>query len=147
MSFRKLLPALVVAGALSVEGCAAVGLTALGVGGGTAAGAGVNHALGGISYKTFNNPIEDLQVATAATLRSMQIKVQDTKETDLGQQILAEAGDREIEIELESLTPMTTRMRVVAKQGLLLRDAATATEIILQTAQTLDNQVALKASR
>ena len=41
---------------------------------------------------------------------------------------------------LERLTPQATRMRVVANEGaLFFKDSSTATEIILQTAQTLEN--------
>ena len=48
--------------------------------------------------------------------------------------ITAHAADRDIESELEALTPATTRMLVTAKKdGGILRDGATATEIILQT--------------
>ena len=147
MLIRRILPALLLAGALSVQGCAGVGLTLFGVGSGTAAGTGVNHTLSGMSYKTFNNPIDDLQAATDKALKAMAIEVTESKEVEHGHRILAKAGDREIEIELERLTPKTTRMRVVAKQGLILRDAATSTEIILQTAQALDNQVAQKENR
>lgn len=146
MSLRKFLPILLLGGVLSVQGCAAVGLTMLGVGGGTAAGASVNHTLGGISYKTFNNSLGEMQTATGTALKGMGMEMTNSTETEYGREILATAGDREIEIELESLTSKTTRMRVVAKQGLLLRDAATATEIILQTAQALDSQMALKAN-
>jgi len=48
--------------------------------------------------------------------------------------IHAKAGDRDIDIVLESLTPNTTRMKVTARQnGGILSDGATATEVILQT--------------
>jgi len=47
--------------------------------------------------------------------------------------ITARAADRDIDIEIEALTPNTTRLTVVAKKdGGLIRDSATATEIILQ---------------
>jgi hypothetical protein len=64
----------------------------------------------------------------------MQIKVIETTRDGNKQVITARATDRDIEIEIESLTPNTTRLTVTAsKQGSLLRDSATATEIILQT--------------
>lgn len=56
------------------------------------------------------------------------------------------ARDRIIDIELESVTARTTRMRVVANKGhIFFKDAATATEIILQTAQALDEQALARA--
>jgi len=73
------------------------------------------------------------------TLERMDIPVNGGQDTQDGRTILAKAADREIEIELDKLTPRTTRMRVVAKRNFLIRDRATATEIILQTDQTLTN--------
>ena len=115
---------------LSLGGCAAVGLTALGVGMAT----GVGHTLGGMVYKTFTTPQANVKKATYSALGRMQIKVLNTKRNGTTETITAKAADREIEIELEAPTPNTTRMLVVAKKdGGVLRDSATATEIILQT--------------
>jgi hypothetical protein len=117
-------------GSLSLGGCAAVGLTALGVGMAT----GVGHTLSGMVYKTFTTPQANVKRATYSALGRMQIKVVNTKRDGSTEVITAKAADREIEIELEALTPNTTRMLVVAKKdGGILRDGATATEIILQT--------------
>jgi hypothetical protein len=64
----------------------------------------------------------------------MQVKVVEAKRSGSSETIVGRAGDRDIEVELESLTPATTRMKVTAKQaGGILRDGATATEVILQT--------------
>lgn len=111
-------------------GCVAVGLTALGVGMAT----GVSHTLGGIVYKTFSVPQAQVKKATLAALGRMQVKVIKTTHDKATEVIVAKAGDRDVEVELEALTGSTTRMSVtVKKDGGLLRDSATATEIILQT--------------
>jgi hypothetical protein len=116
--------------ALAAGGCAPVAITALGVGMAT----GVGHTLGGMVYKTFTTPQANVKRATYGALSRMQIKVVDSKHKGSTELITARAADREIEIELEALTPNTTRMLVVAKKdGGILRDGATATEIILQT--------------
>ena len=118
----------------SVPGCAGVALTAGGIAGST----GVNHTLSGIAYKTFIAPVDELHFATLKTLGRMDMEVSEDKETASGFEILALARDRQIEIELESLTSKTTRMRVVANKGeIFFKDAATATEIIIQTAETM----------
>ena len=115
---------------LSLGGCAAVALTAAGVG----MAAGVGHTLGGMVYKTFTTPQANVKRATYSALGRMQIKVVKAKRDGSTEVITAKASDREIEIELEALTPNTTRMLVTAKKdGGILRDGATATEIILQT--------------
>jgi hypothetical protein len=128
---------LALAALVTTPGCAAVALTLFGVGAGTAAGTGVSHSLDGIAYKTFTVPLEGMHAATLMTLQRMEIPVNGGQDTEAGRTILAKAADREIEIEFDKLTPRTTRMRVVAKRNMLIRDRATATEIILQTDQTL----------
>lgn len=115
---------------LQLMGCVAVGLTALGVGMAT----GVSHTLGGIVYKTFSLPQAQVKKATLAALARMQVKVLKTTRDGSKEIITAKAGDRDVEVELDALTGKTTRMSVtVKKDGGLLRDSATATEIILQT--------------
>lgn len=109
-------------------GCAPLAMTAAGIGGSTA----VSHVLGGVTYRTFSEPLPKVKGATMAALTRMQIKVDGAERRGHGEVIKAEASGREIEIELESLTPSTTRMRAVARDGLLY-DSATATEIIIQT--------------
>lgn len=127
-------------GLLGNQGCAAAGLTLFGVGAGVSTGTGVSYTLDSIAYKTFTTPVEDLQSATLKSLKRMDMTVKETKPSESGKKILAIAGDRVIEIELDRLTAKTSRMQVVAKQGWLLRDRATATEVILQTEQALDDQ-------
>ncbi len=127
------------AGFLASSACASVGLTLFGVGAGTAAGTGVSHTLDGIAYKTFTVPLEGLHAATLMTLNRMDVPVSAEQDTEAGRKVLAKAADREVEIELDRLTSRLTRMRVVAKRNWLIRDRATATEIILQTDQTLSD--------
>jgi hypothetical protein len=110
------------------------------------AGAGVNHALGGITYKTFTAPLANTRLAALKTLSRMDMTVTGEEKTDSGWEIEATAADRDITVELESLTQTTTRMRVVADEGLFfLKDSATAAEIIVQTAQTLQHDAAMTA--
>ena len=127
---RSVRPLLVVVVALALSGCAAVALTAVGVGMAT----GVSHTLGGIVYKTFAAPQPKVRRSTVAALGRMQIRIVEAKHDGATEVIKARAADRDIELEIEALTPNTTRLSVTAiKDGGLIRDAATATEIILQT--------------
>jgi hypothetical protein len=129
-TFRYSLALACIGAVLGLSGCAAVALTAVGVGMAT----GVSHTLGGIVYKTFAASQPKVRRSTVAALGRMQIKVVETKQDGNREIIKARAHDRAIEIEIESLTPNTTRVTVTAiKDGGLLRDAATATEIVLQT--------------
>ena len=119
---------------LALQGCAAVVLTAAGVAG----GAGVNHTLNGIAYKTFNNSVAELRAGTLRKIEDMDMTVIEDKETEDGWEIKATAIKRVIDIELERLSKRATRMRVVANEGkIFFKDAATATEIIILTAENL----------
>lgn len=112
--------------------CDPVSLTVFGVG----TAAGVQHTLTGIAYKTFTAPLPRVRSAVKSAFDQMDIRVGATEKMPNGERIRARASDREIEIELEALTGRTTRMRSIARNGLLF-DSATATEIILQTEKAL----------
>ncbi len=119
---------------VGLAGCDPISLTILGVGG----AAGVSHQMGGVAYRTFTEPLPKVRRATLGALKRMAIDVNDTSKTDTGEVITATASNRDIEIEFESLTPTTTRMRAIArKDGGIFVDAATAFEIITQTERML----------
>src|SRR5574337_2039522 len=140
MTQRSLIPLLLLLGIAGSSGCAAVGLTLFGVGAGVSTGTGVSYTLDSIAYKTFTASEDQLRAATLKTLKRMDIGVKENQPTDSGRNIVAQAGDRAIEIELDRLTARTTRMRVNAKQGVFFKDRATAAEIIIQTERTLDDE-------
>ncbi len=145
---RKLLPILVATAALALSGCAGVGLTLFGVGTGTASSVGVNHTLTGIAYKTFTAPEASVHKATEDTLNTMALVVTDRSQEQNTRKIVAKARDRTAKIEIEKLTANATRMRVtVIEEDGFFRDSATATEIIIQTAGTLDAQLAARNGR
>ncbi len=121
----------------SLNGCAPVGLTLFGVGAGVATGTSVSYTLDGVAYRTFTAPLPQVESATRTALNKMGIKIEGTAKTEQGKVIKAIGNDREIEVELEMVSAKTTRIRTVAKQGVFLKDRATATEIILQTEKIL----------
>lgn len=121
-----------------LNGCAAVGLTLFGVGAGVTTGTAVSYTLDGIAYRTFTAPLPQVRTAALTALNNMGIRVSDKLKTDAGEMIKATGTDREIEIELEVVSPKTTRIRTVAKQGWFFKDRATATEIIVQTEKVLN---------
>jgi hypothetical protein len=128
---RTALTALVLA--VGTAGCDPVTLTAASLG----AGVGVSHTLSGIIYRTFTAPIKTVENGSVAAMRDMGVKVVSRSTNKMGERVInATAKDREIEVLLEPLTPRTTRMRVIASNG-LLKDSATAQEIMLQTERVL----------
>lgn len=121
-----------------LSGCAAIGLTLFGVGAGVSTGTAVSYSLDGIAYRTFTAPLPKVESATLVALNRMGIKVEGNEKNDEGKLIRALGDDRQIEIQLETISPKTTRIRTVAKQGTFFKDRATATEIIIQTEKVLD---------
>lgn len=124
---------LVLALGAALAGCEPLALTAAGVGMST----GVSHTLSGITYRTFTAPMSRVRGATMTALNRMSIKVQSSGKMEDGELIKAKSGDRDIEIELEPISPNTTRMKAVARKGAVFYDSATAMEIILQTERIL----------
>ncbi len=126
--------------AICLQGCAAVGLAVVGAGAGASVGAGIDHTINGIVYKTFAAPLNNVRFATLKTFDHMAMPLTADEKQDGGWKLSATAADRTIDVELERLTERTTRMRVIANEGsIFFKDASTATEIIVQTAQMLDN--------
>ena len=123
----------VAAVAAVLAACEPFALTSFGVG----ASSAVSHSLGGITYRTFTAPAPQVRVATIGALNRMGIKLEGTEKGAAGEVLRATATDREIEITLERVSRNTTRMRVIARNGGIFFDSATATEIIIQTERLL----------
>lgn len=114
--------------------CEPFSIVAAGVGGSAA----VSHTMGGITYRTFTAPASDVKTASIGALHRMGLKVLGTERGENGAEILkARGNDRDIEITFEPISASTTRMRVIARNGSIFFDSATATEIILQTEKRL----------
>jgi hypothetical protein len=137
---RKVASATAVAVMVALQGCGGAGVTVLGAGAGTAAGTGVSQTLSGVAYKTFTASAERVRNATIETLAKMDMEITEDKKVERNRRITAKAVDREISIDLEPLTPRATRMRVTVEENAIFKDAATATEIIVQTADALEEQ-------
>ncbi len=130
--------AVLVCSLVFLAGCEPFSMTALGVGGGAAVG----HTLGGINYRTFTAPSATVRSASLVALQRMGIKMSGSEKGANGSEVIkATAYDREIEITLEPLSAQSTRMKVIARNGRIFTDSATATEIILQTERQLTGKV------
>ena len=128
-----------IASLFALEGCVGVALTA----GTLAGGAGLDHAIRGVNYKTFATPLPELRLATLKSLNRMAMDVTEERREKRGWAIGASTTNRDIDIEFESITHLATRIRVVVSKGaFFLRDGVTSAEIIARTAETLDRQTA-----
>jgi hypothetical protein len=141
-TLRSFAAPLALMAALSLGGCAGAGLAVASAGAGVAMGTGVDYTLNGIAFKTFTAPLEEVRVATRSGLEHMGIEITKDAASEKDEnvwRIEGLANDREIGIDLQQLTPRTTRIRVVAENGLFFKDKATEAEIIFQTADALDH--------
>lgn len=121
---------------LTLSGCAAA-LGAL-----STLGSGV---VGGADYlasepvsKSVCYNYDRVKKALLVTLCKMVIDVEKVKEVEDGEKIYAKAEELEIVIELKRITPIVTRIKIKAGEGIVKRDKATATEIVRRTAEAAE---------
>lgn len=91
----------------------------------------------GTAHMTFSEPLPAVSAAALGALERMGINVESREKSAAKEVIKAEAAPLQVEVRLEAITPKTTRMEVMAKEGLLSRDQATAMEIAMQTDRAL----------
>lgn len=102
------------------------------------AGGGVAYTVTNVAYKTFSYPMKKVEGAAHTALKKMEIKeVKREASDDENVRIVAATKNLSIYIDLEMITPATTKISVNAKRNTVLKDKATATEIIEQTERAL----------
>ena len=118
---------------LGLAGCQSLAVSMAGAG----AGMAFRYGIDGVAYRTFTAPAPAVKKASLVALERMGILVESTASFEGGEILLARSENRAIEIDIEPITPRATRMRIAAKNGGLFYDAATAAEIVAQTAAVL----------
>jgi len=101
----------------------------------------------GTAYKTYAASADDVHGAAQSALRHMAIVVDSNQKSANGWSIFAHAADRSIIAEVERLTSNTARLSVVANQNSMIKDKATAAEIVAQTSDAVDARLAAKSAR
>jgi len=97
------------------------------------AGGGVAYTLTNVAHKTIVSPINQVEFANRLALMKMRINYVERAETADGIEIVAETDELNIYIDLEEITPKTTKMTVDARKNIVLKDKATADAIIKET--------------
>jgi hypothetical protein len=131
--------------ALALPGCAAPLIPLLAIG---AEGAlkGTQATLsGGVAYRTFTLPADQVVSGARATLQRMDLKVVDDEVDGDSHKISAEAANRAVRVTVERITPVVSRLGVVVYRKKIMKDVATGAEIIAQMERTL--KVSQTASR
>lgn len=128
---------LVVAGLLMTQGCAVVAVGAV-----AAAAGGVTYTVLGTAEKTYNEDYDTVVAALQKALVNLDIKTGDTKRTEengkvVSTEIQAYARDLTIQISIERVSDKATRVVVDASKKYVIKDAATAGEILNQTTSNL----------
>ena len=103
----------------------------------TGAGIGVSYTLTNVAYRSFSSPLNQVHEATISALKEMDIKIIDDIKVVNGRSITADTMGLDIVIDLERVTLKTTQIKVDARKNVLLKDKATAAEIINQVGKNL----------
>lgn len=133
----RVLSVLVLAGLLMTQGCAVVAVGAV-----VAAAGGVTYTILGTAQKTYNEDYDTVVAALQKALVTLDIKTGNTKKTEengkvVTTEIQAYARDLTIEISIERISDKATRVVVDASKKYVIKDAATAGEILNQTTNNL----------
>lgn len=112
-----------------LSGCTAMALTGAGV--------GASYTLSNVAYRSFSSPGDQVHQATIAALKKMDIKIIDDNRSEDGRIITATTKELDIVINLEEVTTKTTQVKVDARKRVVLKDKATAAEIINQVGKIL----------
>lgn len=141
---RKILIFLVLLGISSINyGCVAI----LAAGAITGATQYVKYTVDNIANRTFSGNLDHVTMASLDVLKKMRIQVDTVKTHQEGAKIQAFAHDLSIRISLYPITDNTTKVSVDASKFAVLKDKATAEEIISQIDVTLTDQRVLLGKR
>lgn len=116
-------------------GCAAVALPAL-----SGVGFAVHYSQLNMASRTFTFSVDQTDTAIMFALKGMGIKVVDNSTTEKGKRIKAATEKLDITIDLEQVTAKVTKVNVNARKGPIIKDKATASEIIAQVAKALETE-------
>jgi len=112
-----------------LAGCTAIALTG--------AGAGISYTLSNVAYRSFSFSVDRVHNPTLSALKKMDITIIDDYRTEDGRSIIATTKELDIVIDLEEITSKTTQVKVDARKRVILKDKATAAEIINQVGKNL----------
>ena len=112
-----------------LPGCAAIALSGAGV--------GVSYTLSNVAYRSFSFPLDPVHSSTITALKNMDIAIIENNRWQGGRTITAATRELDIKIELKEVTSKTTKIEVDARKHLVLKDKATAAEIINQVGKLL----------
>ncbi len=120
---------------LLTTGCIAAALPAL-----SGVGLAVHYSQSNVASKSFTFTVDQIDKATMFALKGMGINVVDDSTTEKGKRIKAATDELDIIIDLEQVTANVTKLNVNASKWTMIKDKATASEIIAQVAKALESK-------
>ena len=135
-SFQALAGAGILVCILLLAGCASVVVP------GTIAGAGeyYHYNTDNVAKRTLTGDINEVTTATKRALEKMDMHLQSVTAGNSETTIKATTAELEIDIEIEAITSTSTKVSVNAVEDYVVKDKATAAEILSQIRIELDKQ-------
>ena len=126
--------------ALALSGCAGgAEIAILSQGAGNFAASGIERTFDGASVKTFSFSAADVDAALRNALGKMGFEIREAESKPSRTRIEAGSPQRDIAATLEIVAPSATRLKIEVDEGnFFTGDAATATEIMVQTGLALE---------
>ena len=124
-------------------GCAAI----FAAGAITGVGQYIKYAMDSIANRTFIGNLNYVTEASINVLKKMKIQINTVKKHEEGAKIHAYANDLTIKIYLQPITNNTTKVTIDASKYSMIKDKATAQEIISQIDLVLSDQTVLLGKR
>ena len=144
MQVRRILIFLMLLGiAVFNSGCVAI----LAAGAITGVTQYVKYSVDNVSNRTFSGTLHHVTQASLDVLKKMQIQIDTVKKQEEGAKIQAYTNDLSIRISLYPITDNTTKVSIDASKYAVVKDKATADEIISQIDVTLMDQRVLLGKR
>ena len=97
------------------------------------ASGGVAYSVTNVAYKTIPYPIDQVDLANRLALIKMGIKYVEVIKTEYRARIFAKTSELKIYIDLNRITPKSTKISVDATKNFLMKDKSMAEAIINET--------------
>lgn len=99
----------------------------------------ISHSITGIASRTFDAPMARIKPVVIATLVGMGMRIAALEVKSGREFIRAKRSVDDVEIELEPVSAMSTRLRVAVRDGGGLYDSRTADKILIEILNRLGN--------
>jgi len=116
-----------------LSGCAPVVV----VGAAGAGAAGIYYTVSDSAYKTFTHPYKRVREALFEASRNMGIEMKSYVPISDGETFQGSTPQLKIEVTIRKITDKTTKVDVDVRKEVLIKDKATATELLLQMDRVL----------